>query len=344
MNDRSFCPRVYVFWRIVHVRQRLKDFTIVCRQPAAHNPPAIDSTRSSGPSLKAVCSPQLDRRKCMLESLERRRLLSSAILKNGILTIVGGAGNDTILLAKSGSNISVSIDGVASGPFKSSSVTGISIDAGSGNDSVSLLSNGEANAVTQPATILGGKGNDTLAGGTGADSLDGGAGTDTADYSSRSEQLYLFATGIANCGAYNLAKNQSIEGDSINANVENLIGGSDADFIYGTPGNNLLAGGGGNDLIYGESGSDTIDGGDGNDSLNGGSNNDSITGGAGNDAISGDARVIQGGKPVNDTTFVPGNDTLDGGAGDDTLLGGGDQLDSHSADDSLMGDAGNDFL
>jgi len=49
----------------------------------------------------------------------------------------------------------------------SASVTRVSINTLAGNDFVSL------GRITQPATILGGDGNDTLTGGEGADSIDG---------------------------------------------------------------------------------------------------------------------------------------------------------------------------
>jgi Ca2+-binding RTX toxin-like protein len=53
------------------------------------------------------------------------------------------------------------------------SITSIAVNAGAGDDKVSIGS-----SVSLPATINGGDGNDTLSGGAGADTIDGGAGAD----------------------------------------------------------------------------------------------------------------------------------------------------------------------
>ena len=53
------------------------------------------------------------------------------------------------------------------------SITSIAVNAGAGDDKVSIGS-----GVSLPATINGGDGNDTLSGGAGADTIDGGAGAD----------------------------------------------------------------------------------------------------------------------------------------------------------------------
>jgi uncharacterized repeat protein (TIGR02059 family) len=63
-----------------------------------------------------------------------------------------------------------------------------------------------------------------------------------------------FATGIV--GGYTIAKGVSIE---------NAIGGSGNDLVYGNELNNSLVGGDGNDTILGWGGTDTIDGGNGTD-------------------------------------------------------------------------------
>lgn len=63
-----------------------------------------------------------------------------------------------------------------------------------------------------------------------------------------------FATGIV--GGYTIAKGVS---------VENAIGGSGSDLIWGNESNNSLVGGGGNDTVFGVYGADTIDGGNGTD-------------------------------------------------------------------------------
>jgi uncharacterized repeat protein (TIGR02059 family) len=65
-----------------------------------------------------------------------------------------------------------------------------------------------------------------------------------------------FASGIV--GGYTIAAEVSIE---------NAIGGSGNDYIYGNELNNSLVGGDGNDTIFGVYGADTIDGGKGTDTV-----------------------------------------------------------------------------
>jgi serralysin len=81
--------------------------------------------------------------------------------------------------------------------------------------------------------------------------------------------------------------------------IENAIGGSGNDTLYGNDINNSLDGGSGNDLIYGN---------DGNDTLNGGAGNDILYGGAGNDLLDWDANSRSGA------------DTMHGGPGDDQYV------------------------
>lgn len=104
-----------------------------------------------------------------------------------------------------------------------------------------------------------------------------------------------------------------------------INGGSNADSISGTIGDDLLFGNGGDDLVSGDTGRDTIWGWTGADTLNGGygddviggdQDNDLLNGGSGDDALHGDvgADALNGGD---------GNDALVGGAGADAIDGGG---------------------
>ena len=67
--------------------------------------------------------------------------------------------------------------------------------------------------------------------------------------------------------------------------IENLVGGSGADFFTGSTGANALAGGGGADSLGGNAGNDVLDGGEGDDILLGGSGQDRLTGGGGGDSF-----------------------------------------------------------
>ena len=115
-------------------------------------------------------------------------------LKHGVLTIAGTTGDDTIELGlKAGQPDVLQVD-VGDGRkhpfhFKRKNIDSIYVDAGDGNDAVSV---DEANGVftdTIATTLDGGDGNDTLAGGSGSelllgsggdDSIDGNGGADTA--------------------------------------------------------------------------------------------------------------------------------------------------------------------
>ncbi|HEX8643892.1 MAG TPA: calcium-binding protein [Allosphingosinicella sp.] len=70
-------------------------------------------------------------------------------------------------------------------------------------------------------------------------------------------------------------------------NVENVIGGSLADIIYGSHLNNVLSGNAGDDVLRGYGGGDTLEGGDGNDALDGGKGADRLVGGGGDDILAG---------------------------------------------------------
>jgi Ca2+-binding RTX toxin-like protein len=98
-------------------------------------------------------------------------------------------------------------------------VAGFEVNAGEGDDSVSVSS-----AIHLPVTMRGGPGNDTLVGGSGSDKLIGGEGNDK----------------VAGRG-----------GDDV------LYGGPGNDELLGGPGNDVLRGGGA-DVMNGGSGHNTL--------------------------------------------------------------------------------------
>ena len=89
--------------------------------------------------------------------------------------------------------------------------------------------------------------------------------------------------------------------------IENAIGGSARDVIWGNQVANRLEGRGGNDVIRGFEGNDTLLGGDGNDRLDGDQGQDVLTGGAGLDTFGFD--VVERGDRVTD--FQTGIDKID---------------------------------
>src|SRR5256885_8735539 len=146
-------------------------------------------------------------------ALESRRLLAIT-LSGGTLTITGGASADVIQIDISGTNLIATL-GKTSKKVASASVTRVSINTLAGNDFVSL------GRITQPATILGGDGNDTLTGGEGADSIDGQNGND-----------YIDGRG----------GNDTLKGS---ANNDTIFGGAGNDQVHGQADGDLLHSGAG---------------------------------------------------------------------------------------------------
>lgn len=223
-----------------------------------------------------------------------------------------------------------------------------------------IKGNGSAN------WLSGGPGQDTLSGGPGSDTLDGGEDADTVDYSDL-ELRPLRASGVTidlQAGAATL--NQTSEGwssfrdyaDWITTtaannrdqliSIENAVGSSGSDVIYGDAAANVINGGAGEDTLDGREGADTVsyEGADGFVWL---------------DLARETASIPQthmtphGPEEVVDTEVVKGfensisgswgsrvfgdlqGNRLTGGSGTDRLMG-------RDGDDSLEGGAGNDFL
>src|SRR5262245_33365148 len=99
-------------------------------------------------------------------------MLLAAGIDNGVLTITGTDGADTIVVSQVGTDIVVDVNGVQT-PFDADEVFAIRIDALGGNDTVTV-------DVNRPTTILGGAGDDLLVGSDGGfDEIIGGPGVDT---------------------------------------------------------------------------------------------------------------------------------------------------------------------
>ena len=152
-------------------------------------------------------------------------------------TINGKSGIDTVnyALALSGVNVSLCIAGPQN--------TG-----GSGIDTLISIEN-----------ITGSNFADTLQGDSGNNALDGGGGSDFVSYSHATGSVIIDLLGGLATGA---------AGFDTLFSIENAIGSSFGDTIYGSDVNNVIASGDGNDLIFGSFGSDFIDGGSQSDIVN----------------------------------------------------------------------------
>jgi Ca2+-binding RTX toxin-like protein len=260
----------------------------------------------------------------MLENLELRTLLSSS-LSNGLLTVTGTSGNDTISLTVSGSNIKVTQNGLPAAQFSSGAVQKILVNASGGKDSVIV-----SGSITKPATLNGGAGNDTLNGGGGNDVINGGDGND---------QLHG------------------------NGGKDALMGGAGDDDLDGGAGNDFLSGGTGTDTVDYSSRTKSVTalldadfdpmpdqtaghgGGSGeNDTYIG---CEVLTGGSAADKL--DYDVFSKPTQNNDNFSLP--ITINGGGGNDTLTAAGvDDASFHQPGDfsynpvALMGGSGNDTI
>jgi Ca2+-binding RTX toxin-like protein len=176
-----------------------------------------------------------------------------------------------------------------------------SIQLGLGNDSYTAEGAGKVKG-----SIFGGDGNDGFWVGSAAETIYGGAGAYDAVH------LGSTASGAKVALDHAFVNSGSAAGDWYDG-IENIYGGSGADYFRGNAdanvldgyaGADILDGQAGNDALYGGLDIDKLYGGIGNDDLSGGAGNDMIYGGAGNDYIVGEA----------------GKDVLSGGAGSDTFV------------------------
>lgn len=217
-------------------------------------------------------------------------------------TLVGGAGNDTIvgsatdnvILGGGGAN---SLNGRGGNDRLWGGPVADSISGGAGNDVLrgdggsDKLNGGDGDDVLlgDAASDTASFGNDTLDGGNGdddvfgyagsdtflggaaangSDLVSGGSGIDTASYSLRATALKLTLNGLYDDGAAG-------EGDRLGSDVENLVGGKGADLITGSNAANALTGGPGKDTLSGLGGNDVFQTLDGLvDILNGGTGTD----------------------------------------------------------------------
>ncbi|HUB23845.1 MAG TPA: FG-GAP-like repeat-containing protein, partial [Tepidisphaeraceae bacterium] len=214
---------------------------------------------------------------------------ASVELVGSILKAFASTSGDTIEVSNSEANLIVSIDGSAEDTFASSAVNGIKLIGGAGDNVLTVDS-----SVTQPATLRGGAGDDSLTGGggdnvlignggndtliggggtsllipaqrgvfsdqsSGNDSLVGGGGLTIADFSGRTDPLLLSNDGQPDSG-------DAAEGEQITiaTSINAIFGGAGNDTIVGTAPNMLLSGGAGADSIVAAQAGDVIAGGAG---------------------------------------------------------------------------------
>ncbi|WP_083392658.1 Hint domain-containing protein [Rhodobacter xanthinilyticus] len=202
-------------------------------------------------------------------------------------TVIGGAGNDTILTGDDAD----------------------SIDGGTGDDSI--------DAGCDDDTVTGGAGNDFIVGAEGSDLIDGGDGNDTI-YAGLTPN-YPDALNIPD--ATDLVQDNGMDTVHGGAGNDVIYGGDDDDALYGDAGNDYIDGGIDEDTISGGTGNDTILGGQGADLLSGDDDRDTfvvstaeagagdfVDGGEGGDDF--DVLDLTGAGPVN---IIYANDNPENG-------------------------------
>jgi Ca2+-binding RTX toxin-like protein len=248
------------------------------------------------------------------------------------------------------------------GQKKDMSMSGVSADLGTGNDTwPGPAFPGLPNIGND--SIFGNSGNDCIDGGIGNDWLLGGTGIDTVDYSAETGDLIVtseratLAGGNDTLGQFEVylggSGNDSLVGAGVSYN-ETFNGGAGNDTISASLGNDSLAGDAGDDRMDGGQHTDTLFGGEGNDWLIGGTGNDRLDGGSDTDTASygGSTGGVTVDLAAERATGLQGNDTLlnienvVGSDGNDSLLGDSlaNVLYGGIGDDTLDGGAGNDWV
>lgn len=217
---------------------------------------------------------------------------------DGLLTIVGTAGNDSIFVDQIDGQLTVSTrdrQRLVSETFSVEDVQRIVVQLGRGHDSALVKT-----PVSLPLLVYGNHGNDTVSTGAGASAIFGGAGNDVLRGGRANDVLE------GNDGDDRIIGNAGDDRLSGGDGNDRLFGGDGRDDLLGGAGNDSLFGDAGDDLLYGEAGNDRLDGGSGNDRLIGGIGDDRLKGKSGNDVLIGGA----------------GKDVLRGVSGNDLLIGG----------------------
>jgi Ca2+-binding RTX toxin-like protein len=269
--------------------------------------------------------------------------------------------------------LEIDLSGAATIPFDA-----LTINAGAGNDLISVVSLGDGFAGTLTLNGQGGddtidtsainlavkqngsSGSDSLTGGSADDTLNGGAGADSLVGGPGNDRLQ------GQGGSYDTLTG-GLGDDTLDGGdgYDRISESADVDF---TATDSSLTGLGTDTLIniqlvqlFGGSSANTIDasafsgraflnGSGGHDTLTGGGWYDRIFGGSGRDLITGGVAVVDPGPGTYTYDVLRGQggnyDTLIGGAGNDKLNGGAgnDDLFGAGGDDVLTGESGNDTL
>jgi parallel beta-helix repeat protein len=264
-------------------------------------------------------------------------------------------------------------DGCYYATFEAAEVTSILIIGCGGDDRLQV-----SGALSIPAAIDGGEGEDAIWGGSGNDTIvdllganeiHAGRGNDSVTVGDGDNRIWtdgghdaVTAGDGDNEIRAGRGSNVITAGDGANriwtdGGVDLIAAGNGDNEIHaGGVADTIVVGHGANRIWTGR-GDDTITTGDGDNEIHAGHGNDVIVTGNGNDRIwsdggddtidaSGGDDFIDAGAGNDSVRAGAGNDRVEGGAGDDILLGGDgdDQLDGGQGRDVLIGGRGKDDL
>ena len=252
----------------------------------------------------------------------------SAFFALGVLTVVGDAQNNTIVISRDAAGKILVNNGavrVAGGTPTVANTRSISVVGAAGNDVLTL---DETNGALPNANLFGGGDNDVLTGGSGGDILAGQTGNDT----------------LLGKGGFD-----SMFGGS---GDDALTGGDADDQAFGESGNDRMIWNPGDDTDLNEGGADVdtveVNGGNGAEQFTTTANGTRVRFDRINPApfaidIGTSENLVVNANGGNDSFSATGNlaalirITVDGGAGEDTILGS-------NGIDTLLGGDGNDFV
>ena len=136
----------------------------------------------------------------------------------------------------------------------------------------------------------------------------GGIDTISAENQTRDSVINLEPGSFSSIGANRSSNARNNVAIAYGVTIENAVGGSGSDQLFGNATSNLLEGGDGNDTLNGGRGTDTLLGGAGDDSLDGGGGFDRLIGGTGADHFVFQS-VSEGRDNITDFSVV--DDTID---------------------------------
>jgi Ca2+-binding RTX toxin-like protein len=185
------------------------------------------------------------------------------------LTYIGGDLGDTV-------TGSIYADSLTGGTGDDSMSGGAGADTIHGGGGADTLEGGDGdNTLYDDATAMhlsAGSGDDTFMvsfdlAETHSAAIDGGGGTNTLDFSLVTDATYHAEVDLSTGNGYITDAASATQNSYSLSNINNLVGSSGDDYLFGNTSANSIHGGAGNDFIFGQGGGDTMTGGDGADTF-----------------------------------------------------------------------------